>query len=112
MSSKQKVAIVTGASQGIGAALVKAFRERGYRVVATARSIEHATRGIRMNAVSPGIIKTPMHPAETHDFLAKLRPVGRMGEVRDIVGAVLFLDAAPFVTGEILHVDGGQSAGH
>ena len=236
MSSKQKVAIVTGASQGIGAALVKAFRERDYRVVATARSIrqtgdedivavrgdisapetaqrvvkeaiqrfgridtlvnnagifiakpfieytakdfeavlatntagffhvtqatlaemvrqgsghvvtittslvdhpissvpsvlasltkgglnaatrslavEYATRGIRANAVSPGIIKTPMHPAETHDFLAKLHPVGRMGEVRDIVDAVLYLDSAPFVTGEILHVDGGQSAGH
>ena len=236
MSSKQKDAIVTGASQGIGAALVKAFRERDYRVVATARSIkqsgdedilavrgdisspetaqrvvkeaiqrfgridtlvnnagifiakpfteytakdfeavlatntagfyhitqaavaemlrqgsghvvtvttslvdhanssvpsvlasltkgglnaatkslaiEYATRGIRANAVSPGIIKTPMHPAETHEFLAKLHPVGRMGEVRDIVDAVLYLDAAPFVTGEILHVDGGQSAGH
>ena len=236
MSNKQKVAIVTGASQGIGAALVKAFRERDYRVVATARSIkqtgdedilavrgdisapetaqrvvreaiqrfgridtlvnnagifiakpfteytakdfeavlatntagffhvtqatlaemvrqgsghvvtittslvdhpissvpsvlasltkgglnaatkslavEYATRGIRANAVSPGIIKTPMHPAETHDFLGKLHPVGRMGEVRDIVDAVLYLDAAPFVTGEILHVDGGQSAGH
>ncbi|MFF5140288.1 SDR family NAD(P)-dependent oxidoreductase [Streptomyces sp. NPDC013157] len=75
-------------------------------------AIEYATRGIRVNAVSPGTIKTPMHPAETHEFLAALHPVGRMGEVSDIVDAVLFLEAAPFVTGEILHVDGGMSAGH
>ncbi|MGI5459774.1 SDR family NAD(P)-dependent oxidoreductase [Streptomyces sp. CA-249302] len=75
-------------------------------------AIEYATRGVRVNAVSPGTIKTPMHPAETHDFLAALHPVGRMGEVSDIVDAVLFLETAPFVTGEILHVDGGMSAGH
>ncbi|MBW8794011.1 MAG: SDR family oxidoreductase [Streptomyces sp.] len=75
-------------------------------------AIEYATRGIRVNAVSPGTIRTPMHPAETHEFLAALHPVARMGEVSDIVDAVLFLETAPFVTGEILHVDGGMSAGH
>ncbi|MEU5313523.1 SDR family oxidoreductase [Streptomyces sp. NPDC021562] len=75
-------------------------------------AIEYATRGIRVNAVSPGTIKTPMHPTETHEFLAALHPVGRMGNVSDIVDAVLFLETAPFVTGEILHVDGGMSAGH
>ncbi|MEU9157855.1 SDR family oxidoreductase [Streptomyces sp. NPDC048417] len=75
-------------------------------------AIEYATRGIRVNAVSPGTIKTPMHPDETHEYLAALHPVGRMGEVSDIVEAVLFLETAPFVTGEILHVDGGMSAGH
>ncbi|MGY5052609.1 SDR family NAD(P)-dependent oxidoreductase [Streptomyces sp. 900105755] len=75
-------------------------------------AMEYATRGIRVNAVSPGTIKTPMHPAETHEFLAALHPVGRMGEVGDIVDAVLYLETAPFVTGEILHVDGGMSAGH
>jgi len=75
-------------------------------------AIEYATRGIRVNAVSPGTIKTPMHSAETHDFLAALHPVGRMGEVGDVVDAVLYLEAAPYVTGEILHVDGGMSAGH
>jgi NAD(P)-dependent dehydrogenase (short-subunit alcohol dehydrogenase family) len=62
--------------------------------------------GIRVNAVSPGVIKTPMHGRETYDFLAKLQPVGRMGESRDIVDAVLYLESAGFVTGEILHVDG------
>ncbi|MET7733326.1 SDR family oxidoreductase [Streptomyces sp. NPDC005402] len=75
-------------------------------------AVEYATRGIRVNAVSPGTVKTPMHAEETHEFLAALHPVGRMGEVSDIVDAVLFLETAPFVTGEILHVDGGMSAGH
>jgi NAD(P)-dependent dehydrogenase (short-subunit alcohol dehydrogenase family) len=74
-------------------------------------AIEYATRGIRVNAVSPGIIKTPLHPAETHEFLSALHPVGHMGEIEDVVGAVLYLESAPFVTGETLHVDGGQSAG-
>ena len=75
-------------------------------------AIEYATRGIRVNAVSPGIIKTPMHSPDTHEFLATLHPVGRLGEVSDVVDAILYLDNAPFVTGEILHVDGGQVAGH
>ena len=75
-------------------------------------AIEYAKKGIRVNAVAPGIIKTPMHAPETHEFLANLHPVGRMGEVRNIVDAILFLENAAFVTGEILHVDGGQSAGH
>lgn len=74
-------------------------------------AVEYAARGIRVNAVSPGIIETPMHAPETHQFLAALHPVGRIGEVADIVNAVLYLDDANFVTGEILHVDGGQIAG-
>ncbi|MEI2302466.1 SDR family NAD(P)-dependent oxidoreductase [Ensifer sp. MJa1] len=235
MSNEQKVAIITGASQGIGAALVRAYRDRNYRVIATSRSIqesadagilsiagdisnpqtaervvrkglerfgridtlvnnagvftarpfteftqedydvnfgvnvagffhitqraaaemlkqgsghivsittslvnqpiagvpaalasltkgglnsvtqslaiEFAKSGVRVNAVSPGIIKTPMHPPETHEALSTLHPVGRMGEIRDIVDAVLYLEGAGFVTGEILHVDGGQNAG-
>jgi NAD(P)-dependent dehydrogenase (short-subunit alcohol dehydrogenase family) len=53
-----------------------------------------------------------MHPAATHEALAGLHPVGRMGEISDIVDAVLYLESAGFVTGEILHVDGGQNAGH
>ena len=236
MSTETKVAVITGASQGIGAALIKAYRERNYRVVATARSvkpwndddvlvvpgdiadpktaqrvisegiarfgridtlvnnagifiakpfteyteadyaamlgvnlsgffhitqraiaemekrgrghivqittalvdhamssvhavlasltkgglnaatkslaIEYAKRGIRVNAVAPGIIKSPMHPVETHAALGALHPLGRMGEIADIVDAILYLESASFVTGEILHVDGGQSAGH
>ncbi len=236
MSTEQKVAVITGASQGIGAALVEAYRSRGYRIVAIARSIspsndndilavagdvadrrtaersiaegvarfgridtlinnagvfvakpftqysaadyatllgvnlagffhmtqlaiaemekrgsghvvqittslithansnvpsvlasltkggldaatrslaiEYAKRGIRVNAVAPGVIKTPMHAVETHQALAGLHPLGRMGEIADIVDAILYLELAAFVTGETLHVDGGQSAGH
>ena len=236
MGIEQKVAVITGASQGIGAALVKAYRDRNYRVVATARSvkplsdadvlvvpgdiadrktaertisegmvrfghidtlvnnagifiakpftqyteadyaailgvnltgffnitqlaiaemekqgsghvvqittslvdnaiagvpsvlasltkgglnaatkslaIEYAKRGIRVNAVALGIIKTPMHPVERYVQLAALHPLGRMGEISDVVDAILYLESASFVTGEIVHVDGGQSAGH
>src|SRR6202011_1937126 len=236
MSSERKVAVITGASQGMGAALVKAYRDRDYAVVATARSIkptkddqilavpgdindrkkaeraicegsarfgridtlinnagvfvpkpftryteadyaavlgvnltgffhitqlaiaemekrqsghvvqittsliehansnvpsvlasltkgglsaatkslaiEYAKRGIRVNAVAPGVIKTAMHSVETHAQLGALHPLGRMGEIADIVDAILYLESATFVTGETLHVDGGQSAGH
>jgi NAD(P)-dependent dehydrogenase (short-subunit alcohol dehydrogenase family) len=236
MNGERKVAVVTGASQGIGAGLVKAFRDRNYRVVATSRSIgpsidddvlavqgdigdaataerviaagldrfgridtlinnagifiakpftqytvaefgqmlatnlagffyvtqravaemtrqgsghivqittslvdhassrvpsvlasltkgglnaatkslaiEYAARGIRVNAVAPGIVKTPMHSPETHKALAAMHPLNRMGGISDIVDAILYLETAGFVTGEILHVDGGQSAGH
>jgi NAD(P)-dependent dehydrogenase (short-subunit alcohol dehydrogenase family) len=226
MSTSQKVVVVTGASQGIGADVVKAFRKLDYRIVATSRSIKPsedpniltiagdigdpataqrvisegvakfgridtlvnnagiyigkpftentkedyaavvnvnmsgfyyitqlaiaemekhssghvvsvtasvvdqaisgvysvlaaltkgglnaATKCIRVNAVAPGVIKTPMHPSEYHEMLDALHPLGRMGETSDITNAVLYLDSAPFVTGEILHVDGGQSAG-
>ncbi|MCV9962696.1 SDR family oxidoreductase [Pararhizobium sp. BT-229] len=84
----------------------------GINSATKALAIEYASRGIRVNAVSPGIIKTPMHAPETHDFLAGLHPVKHMGEIRDITEAVLYLESAGFVTGEILHVDGGQSAGY
>src|SRR6201992_2681132 len=226
MGTEQKVAVITGASQGIGAALVNAYRDRNYRVVATARSIkpssddgvlavpgdiadwktaerviaegvarfgridtlvnnagifiakpfteyteadyqavlgvnlagffritqlavaemekqgsghvvqvstslvdhanskvpsvlasltkgglnaatkslaiEYASKGVRVNAVSPGIIKTPMQPTDNHAALGPMHPVGHMGEMSDIVDAVLYLESAGFVTGEIL----------
>jgi NAD(P)-dependent dehydrogenase (short-subunit alcohol dehydrogenase family) len=83
-------------------------------VTAATRSlaIEYAGRGVRANAVALGVIDTPMHAPETHEALAALHPVGRLGEISDVVDAVRYLETAPFVTGEILHVDGGQSAGH
>jgi NAD(P)-dependent dehydrogenase (short-subunit alcohol dehydrogenase family) len=96
---------------GVPAAL--ASLTKGALSAATkALAIEYARTGVRVNAVSPGIIKTPMHPPEAHQALAALHPMGRMGEVADIVDAVLYLDGAGFVTGEVLHVDGGQAAGH
>jgi NAD(P)-dependent dehydrogenase (short-subunit alcohol dehydrogenase family) len=78
-----------------------------------ALAVEYASRGIRVNAVSPGIIQTPVHPAESYDGLgSQLPPVGHVGQVGDVVGGILFLESAPFVTGEVLHIDGGQIAGH
>ncbi|MFZ0665464.1 MAG: SDR family oxidoreductase [Acidimicrobiales bacterium] len=76
-------------------------------------AIEYASRGIRVNAVSPGIIQTPVHPAESYAGLgSQLPPVGHVGQVSDIVNGILFLESSPFITGEILHIDGGQIAGH
>jgi NAD(P)-dependent dehydrogenase (short-subunit alcohol dehydrogenase family) len=77
-----------------------------------ALAIEYASEGIRFNAVSPGVIKTPMHPEETHEALAGLHPLGRLGEIDDVARGVVYLEQSPFVTGEFLHVDGGQIAGH
>jgi NAD(P)-dependent dehydrogenase (short-subunit alcohol dehydrogenase family) len=92
---------------------VLASLSKGGLVAATrSLAIEYAKRGIRVNAVSPGIIRTPMHPVEAYAAFDDLHPVGHMGDIADIVGAVLYLETASFVTGEILHVDGGQSAGH
>ena len=75
-------------------------------------AIEYAKRGIRVNAVAPGVIRTPMHAADEHAQLDALHPIGRMGEISDIVAAILYLESAGFVTGETIHVDGGQAAGH
>jgi NAD(P)-dependent dehydrogenase (short-subunit alcohol dehydrogenase family) len=75
-------------------------------------AIEYAKRGIRVNAVAPGVIKSPMHPPEAFAQFDALHPVGHMGEISDVVDAILYLESASFVTGEVLHVDGGQSAGH
>ncbi|WP_425614217.1 SDR family NAD(P)-dependent oxidoreductase [Anatilimnocola sp. NA78] len=83
----------------------------GLDAVTRSLAIEYADQGIRVNAVAPGVIKTPMHPPVTYDFLSHLHPLGRMGEIREIVEAVLYLESASFVTGETLHVDGGAHAG-
>lgn len=93
-------------------AILASITKGGLSAATKGLAIEYAGRGIRVNAVAPGVIKTPMHAPETHGALAGLHPIGRMGEIREIVDAVLFLEDAAFVTGEILHVDGGQSAGH
>ena len=83
----------------------------GLDATTRALAIEYAKRGIRVNAVAPGVIKTPMHGPEIHEFLDGLHPIGRMGEISEVVDAVLYLERAGFVTGETLNVDGGQHAG-
>ena len=75
-------------------------------------AIEYASRGIRVNAVSLGVIKTAAHDPGSYAGLDSLHPLGRVGEVADVVDGILYLEQAAFVTGETLHIDGGQAAGH
>jgi NAD(P)-dependent dehydrogenase (short-subunit alcohol dehydrogenase family) len=103
--------LVDHANSGVPSALAS-LTKGGLNAVTKSLAIEYAGRGIRSNAVALGVIRTPMHDPASYDALAKLHPVGRLGEIDDIVDAVIYLENAPFVTGEILHVDGGQSAGH
>jgi NAD(P)-dependent dehydrogenase (short-subunit alcohol dehydrogenase family) len=92
-------------------AALTALTKGGVAAATQSLATEYAHRGIRVNAVSPGIIKTPMHDQDSYASSAALVPVGRVGEVSDVVAGVLFLETSPYVTGEILHIDGGQSAG-
>ena len=95
---------------GLGAA-VQIMVKGALHAVTRALAIEYAKEGIRVNTIAPGAISTPMHKPETHEFLKGLQPVGRLGEVKEVVDAALFLADATFTTGEILHVDGGAHAG-
>ena len=88
-----------------------ALTKGGLNAVTRSLAIEYAGRGIRVNAISPGVIMTPMHSPETREFLSGLQPMRRMGETQEIVNAALYLERTAFVTGEILHVDGGSCAG-
>ena len=103
--------LVDQANSQVPSALA-ALTKGGLNAVTKSLAVEYASRGIRVNAVALGVIRTPMHDPSTHEALAKLNPAGRLGEIDDAVQAVLYLESAPFVTGEILRVDGGQSAGH
>jgi NAD(P)-dependent dehydrogenase (short-subunit alcohol dehydrogenase family) len=84
----------------------------GLAAVARSLAIEYAARGVRVNAVSLGVIKTPMHDPSEYDAMAAAHPLGRAGEIDDVVDGILYLERATFVTGETLHIDGGQAAGH
>ena len=90
-----------------------ALTKGGLAAATRSLAVEYASRGIRVNAVSPGIIQTPVYPADSYDGLGdQLPPLGKVGQVRDVVDAILFLESSPYITGEILHVDGGRTAGH
>jgi len=92
-----------------------ALTKGGLAAVSKSLAVEYASRGIRVNAVAPGIIQTPLHPPEdyTPEALAgKLPLLGHVGQVSDIVGGIMYLESAPYLTGEILHIDGGRTAGH
>ncbi len=93
-------------------AALQTLTKGGLVAVTRSLAIEYASRGLRVNAVSLGVIKTPPHAESSYAGMGELHPIGRVGEIDDVVAGVLYLESAPFVTGEILHIDGGQSAGH
>jgi NAD(P)-dependent dehydrogenase (short-subunit alcohol dehydrogenase family) len=104
--------LVEHAQVGVPSALT-ALSKGGIAAVTRSLAIEYASHGIRVNAISPGVIDTPMHAGvDASTAYAGMHPQHRIGTVDDIVHGALYLEKAPFVTGEILHVDGGQSAGH
>jgi NAD(P)-dependent dehydrogenase (short-subunit alcohol dehydrogenase family) len=102
--------IVDRPSRERSSALV-ALTKGGLAAVTGSLAIEYASRGVRVNAVAPGVIKTPVHELASYEGLAELHPLGRLGEVSDVIDGILYLERATFVTGEILHIDGGQAAG-
>jgi len=95
---------------GVNAA-VPMITKGGLNAVIKSLAIEYAKKGIRFNAVAPGIVDTPMHKDSPKDTLRMLQPMGQIASVADVVGAVLYLAHAGQVTGEVLHVDGGSHAG-
>jgi NAD(P)-dependent dehydrogenase (short-subunit alcohol dehydrogenase family) len=89
-----------------------ALTKGGLVAVSRSLAIEYASQGVRVNAVSLGVIKTPAHDPASYEGLEALHPLGRVGEISDVVDGILYLERATFVTGETLHIDGGQAAGH
>jgi NAD(P)-dependent dehydrogenase (short-subunit alcohol dehydrogenase family) len=93
-------------------AALASLTKGGLAAVTRSLAIEYASRGVRVNAVSLGVIRTPNHDPASYAGLAALHPIGRVGEISDVADGILYLEGATFVTGEILHIDGGQVAGH
>jgi NAD(P)-dependent dehydrogenase (short-subunit alcohol dehydrogenase family) len=93
-------------------AALASLTKGGLNAVTRSLAIEFASRGVRVNAVSLGVIRNPSFDPESYAGLADLHPLGRVGEIDDVIQGILYLEQAPFVTGEILHIDGGQAAGH
>ena len=106
-------AALAGAADAGPPAVLTALTRGGLAAATRSLAVEYAALGIRVNAVSPGIIQTPLHPACSDEVPGgRLPPLGRAGQVSDVVDGVLFLESSPYITGEILHIDGGWIAGH
>jgi NAD(P)-dependent dehydrogenase (short-subunit alcohol dehydrogenase family) len=92
-------------------ALLPVLIKGGMNAATRALALELASSNVKVSAVAPGIIDTPMHDVSTHEFLKTLQPSGQLGTVNDIVDAVLYLTTAQFTTGVVLPVDGGATSG-
>jgi NAD(P)-dependent dehydrogenase (short-subunit alcohol dehydrogenase family) len=103
--------LVESAYSGLPSALAS-LTKGGIAAATKSLAIEYASRGIRVNAVSPGMILTPLQGDATPEQLAQFHPMNKAGTVEDVARGVIYLEQAPLVTGEFLHIDGGQSAGH
>ena len=88
-----------------------ALTKGGLAAVTRSLAIEYASRGLRFNAVSLGVIQNPVYDVASYEGLAQFHPLGRVGQIGDVVEGILYLEEASFVTGVVLHIDGGQSAG-
>src|SRR5215472_8343772 len=99
------------ADQPSSGAVLAVLSKSPMPAVSKALALEYAGNNIRFNTVSPGVVNTPMHADGDHAALAKFHPLGRLGEVSDVVDAILYLQNAKFVTGENIRVDGGVHAG-
>jgi len=95
---------------GLPAALAS-LTKGGLESVVRALAIEFAGEGIRFNAIAPGVVNTPMHSVDAHDFLKQLSPLTRLAEVAEVADLVLCLESAHFINGEVVHLDGGAHAG-
>ncbi len=93
------------------AALVS-LTKGGLAAVTRSLAIEYASRGLRVNAVALGVIQNPVYDPASYEGMADLHPLGRIGQISDVVEGILYLERASFVTGVVLHIDGGQAAGH
>jgi NAD(P)-dependent dehydrogenase (short-subunit alcohol dehydrogenase family) len=108
-------ASVADSADSVEPTALAALTKGGLAAVTRSLAVEYASRGIRVNAVAPGIIQTALHPAESYTpeaLAGKLPPLGHVGRVSDVVDGVMYLESAPYITGEILHIDGGRTAGH
>jgi NAD(P)-dependent dehydrogenase (short-subunit alcohol dehydrogenase family) len=92
-------------------ASVPMITKGGIDAITRSLAIEYAKDGVRVNAVAPGVVDTPLQRNSPKDFLKGLSPMGSISNVQEIVDAVIYLTEAPHVTGEVLHVDGGAHIG-
>jgi NAD(P)-dependent dehydrogenase (short-subunit alcohol dehydrogenase family) len=92
-------------------AVLPMLTKGGLQAATRSLAMEYAKQGIRVNAVAPGVVDTPLHKGVPKDALIDRQPTGRVTEVKDIVDAILYLTEAGQVTGEVLYVDGGAHVG-